>query len=1190
MKHGKLQRRLRLEVLEARLPLDASALRITEFLASNDDGLLDAEDDDSDWLEVYNSGDEPVDLTGLHLTDDLGELDQWEFPAGHTLDPGAFLIVFASGKDGELAGGELHTNFRSSADGEDLALVDTDGITIIDQYAPFPPQLENVSYGRQMEISGGGVKLLADGAVAAGLIPTSDSLGTSWTELGFNDNSWQYSGPTGFGYENSPGDSTNYTDEIRTTIPSGTTNLYLRVPFTLDSLADIGALSLNVRYDDGFAAYINGTLVASANAPDVLAYDSTAGGAHDDSQAQQFLAFDVSQAVSLLEVGENVLAIHALNVSDTSSDMLISPELVAFASALTQLEIIGHFTTPTPGWGNHAEPILGYAAAPTFSVPHGFYDEPQAVALESTTPESIIVYTTDGSAPQISANLNVINGTLYTEPLSIPATAVVRAATFRMEYEPSRIAASSYLFLDDIIQQSPNGELPGPGWAENGTNGQEMDYGIDPDILSVEDVQAVKDSLASLTTFSISTDLPNLFDPVTGIYVNAGNRGRDWERAASVELIDPTGAEAGFSINAGLRIRGGYSRGGFNPKHAFRFYFRGDYGETKLEYPLFGDEGTDEFDVLDLRTAQNYSWSLDGNNQNTFLREVFARDLQADMGQPYTRSRYHHLYVDGVYWGVFMTQERVQKDYAESYFGGSEDDYDVVKSDNVNNRRTELADGSDAAWRQLFDLAQGLTANPVANANNYWTMQGLTPDGERDPDLPVLLDVENLVDYMLIIFYTGGYDVGLSQFLGNNIGNNWQGVYNRVTADQGFQFFMHDNEHSLGTNNTDDIDRTGPFNTPNQNSFEYFNPHYLHEDLLASAEYRLAFADRVRPHFFDGGAMTPDASIARMAERMVQVEPAIIAESARWGDAQRGTPATHRIWEIEYNSIIRTYFPNRTDTVFEQLLGDGLYPTVSAPQYNQYGGPVSPGFSLQMTVPSGSIYYTTDGSDPRTIGGGISPTAIRYTQPYEVSSAKTVKSRTFLSGQWSALTSSTFETTGSGDYNENGRVDAADYVVWRNSQGANVPPGTGADGSGNGVVDQADYEIWRDNFGTIVASAAVTVAASTSSPASAPTLADPLETVEEPAATVIAIDPYWDQLAEPADPTVDEAAPLLALTDSDLLLLAHHATAGYRRIRSPSLDDNAPQGDDGASHEPSPATIVALERFEIKSGLESLVL
>ncbi len=240
-----------------------------------------------------------------------------------------------------------------------------------------------------------------------------------------------------------------------------------------------------------------------------------------------------------------------------------------------------------------------------------------------------------------------------------------------------------------------------------------------------------------------------------------GNRGNSWERPATVELIYPDGTP-GFEVNAGLRIRGGYSRSPANPKHAFRLFFRGDYGDAKLEYPLFGDEGVDEFDVLDLRTSQNYSWSFEGAVQNTFEREVFGRDLQRDLGLPYTRSRYHHLYINGVYWGLFQTQERVEEHYAESYFGGQKEDYDVIVAGNGYTTETEA--GNDVAWRQLFDYAEPLAASPQANANLYWTMQGQNPDGTRNLSLPVLLDVDALINYMLIIFYTGGFDSGLSRF------------------------------------------------------------------------------------------------------------------------------------------------------------------------------------------------------------------------------------------------------------------------------------------------------------------------------------------------------------------------------------------------------------------------------------------
>ena len=125
---------------------------ITEFVASNASGIRDAEGDRPDWVEIFNAGNDLVDLSGMYLTDDGENLKEWQFPNGVSLPGGGYLVVFASNKDAVLAGGELHTSFALGADGEFLALVDKDGTTIIDQYAPeFPAQLEDISYGRAMQ-------------------------------------------------------------------------------------------------------------------------------------------------------------------------------------------------------------------------------------------------------------------------------------------------------------------------------------------------------------------------------------------------------------------------------------------------------------------------------------------------------------------------------------------------------------------------------------------------------------------------------------------------------------------------------------------------------------------------------------------------------------------------------------------------------------------------------------------------------------------------------------------------------------------------------------------------------------------------------------------------------------------------------------------------------------------------------
>ena len=125
----------------------AAAPIITEFLAINSgEGLVDSDGDSSDWIEIFNPDAEAVDLEGYGLSDDEDRPLRWLFPAV-SLEPGAYLVVFASGKDRAVAGEELHANFSLSGDGEYLALSDAGGSPVF-LYAPeFPEQQRDISYG-----------------------------------------------------------------------------------------------------------------------------------------------------------------------------------------------------------------------------------------------------------------------------------------------------------------------------------------------------------------------------------------------------------------------------------------------------------------------------------------------------------------------------------------------------------------------------------------------------------------------------------------------------------------------------------------------------------------------------------------------------------------------------------------------------------------------------------------------------------------------------------------------------------------------------------------------------------------------------------------------------------------------------------------------------------------------------------
>ena len=176
---------------------DLPDVLITEFMASNDNTLPDEDGDHPDWIEIHNPCRPVVNLEGWHLTDDAGDLTKWRFPRV-LLGRGDFLVVFASDKDRSVEGGELHTNFKLSSEGEYLALVAADGQTIVYEFSPvYPEQLTDVSYGLAQSTK----TLVPSGAEVRYHVPDQGDagLGLDWADLDFPDDGWSL-GRTGLGF------------------------------------------------------------------------------------------------------------------------------------------------------------------------------------------------------------------------------------------------------------------------------------------------------------------------------------------------------------------------------------------------------------------------------------------------------------------------------------------------------------------------------------------------------------------------------------------------------------------------------------------------------------------------------------------------------------------------------------------------------------------------------------------------------------------------------------------------------------------------------------------------------------------------------------------------------------------------------------------------------------------------------
>jgi hypothetical protein len=661
---------------------------------------------------------------------------------------------------------------------------------------------------------------------------------------------------------------------------------------------------------------------------------------------------------------------------------------------------------------------------PEFSVQHGFYQTAFNVIVSSPIPNSVIKYTFDGSEPRTSATALNQNSpaTIRIDPESTTGNqpmapgVVLRACTLAPDSSMSASVTQTYLFIQKVKTLSPSGVQPSPAWPAS-SSAQAMDYGMANDVVNSAQYKDLIDSaLLAIPTISLVTDLKNLFGADSGIYTHASQDGDAWERPASIELLNPDETE-GFQINAGVRIRGGWSRHPDNPKHAFRFFFRSEYGKGKLEYPLFGTEGVSKFDKMDLRTGQNYSWSYPGHlgEYNTMISEVFSRDLQREMGHPYTRSRFYHLYINGVYWGLFQTQERSEARYAASYFGGNSDDYDVIK---VDDSYTIVAtDGTTDAYHEIWDICfSGFTAD-----SNYFKLQGLNPNGTRNAAYKVLVDIDNFIDYMLTIFYTGNFDSPTSKFGNNSNPNNFYCIYNR-NGTGGFKFFAHDAEHSLRTTAGEGSGIGLYENRVNipmaMYGFSYFHPQWLQYRLTSNVEYRMRLADRIYKHFFNQGWMTPEKAKSLFLSRAKEIEMAIIGESARWGDTYVSPSRTKDAdWLPAVNDIADNYFSQRTNIVLNQLKDypGRLYPNIDPPIFQNNNSEIQEssltvggGYKLKLVNPNtakGTIYYTNDSYDPRNIGGAKASSAMSGGNSVELTINETtiIKARIWNGDTCSAL-------------------------------------------------------------------------------------------------------------------------------------------------------------------------------------------
>jgi hypothetical protein len=565
----------------------------------------------------------------------------------------------------------------------------------------------------------------------------------------------------------------------------------------------------------------------------------------------------------------------------------------------------------------------GRAITPVFSVERGFFDLPFTVILSAEDPDTKIYYTTNGTRPTTES-------ILYTAPVFITTTTPLSAVGIKND-ESSPVITHTYYFIQDIVNQpaTPMGypDRWGPlNYAVDNYKAGEnapADYAMDSEILSDPSYKnLIQDAFFAIPSISIVANPEYIFshstDPDTGgIYIYTGDTGnpssngggklgREWERPVSIEFYEPlTGKQ--FQINCGLRLHGGNSRKPYNSgKHSFRVSFRQEYGEGKLNFNFFNEStAATKFDHLVFRAGYNYSWIKNNDTERLnaqYIYDSFAKKTQLAMGNMAAHDRFVHLFINGLYWGLYDVSEKINDNFMDSYLGGADIDYDVINDDG-------LVDGNTAAYNEMIDLAKNGKYDELISKN--------------------LLDMKNFIDYMLMNFYIGNMDWGT---------NNWFTGRSRVNTGKGFRFFSWDAENCM----TDlYLDRIASFEGPFREILFGSSSGGTDGGLLKNNDFKCLFLEQIQKHFFEKGALNPENAAARYEDLADEIDLPIILESARWGDFRKNvmpynntkiTYTRNDHWLPRKQALLDNYFPERTQIVLNQLeeIGISLPVSISA--------------------------------------------------------------------------------------------------------------------------------------------------------------------------------------------------------------------------------------------------------------------
>jgi hypothetical protein len=863
----------------------SQSIRINEIMSSNAETLQDEDGEYSDWIELHNPGSVPIQLEGWGLTDNKDNPFKWVFPA-LTIEPGEYLLVWASGKDRKPLKGQrvngLHRDVYTNIPGS--------SINSLIQHASYPdyPAFRQ-SVTQRFEAPGN----IADNygqRVYGWIKPPQTGNYTFWISSDDNgqlllstdetmSNLRQIAEVTGWTNSREWGKSSTQKSE----------------PVFLEKDLYYFVMALMKEGSGG------DNLAVGWQMPDQTLDRPVSGDYLFRTGGELHANFSISSE------GEEIMLTNPTGEKTDEIPPVIIPVDISYGR--TNGDSFGYFDQPTPGNENSNVSYTEVLDPPVFSHQGGFYGANFQLALTSSQPGVSIVYSLDGSHPS-SGNLN---GNVYQYLNQYRQNPGSTAGQLQTGTYRSTIYSSPIQIRDRSRDDNRT------SWISTTYDGNPWYFPSAPvEKAIVVKARAVKDGALSsqavshtyfvrsggnnpypLPVISIGAQEDELFDFNKGIYVagtdfekwrtsnptlnadggrpaNYHRDGDEWEYPAHFEYFGANG-ERLLGQNIGFRMHGGWSRS--HPFKSIRIYARNAYGKSHLNHAFFADQPFDAYKRIILRNSGN-------DTHYTLFRDAFMQDMVKHMNFETQAYQPAIVFMNGEYWGIQNIRERIDKYYLARKFEVDPEQVNILEG----NMRVD--EGDNTHYAETLDYIRN---NGVQSPANYAFIQSR-------------IDTDSYIDYMLSQIFVVNTD-----WPGNNI-KYWRlstPEYQPAAGpgkDGRWRWIMFDTDFGFGIYNAGDFSRNMMTFATQTAGPDWPNPDwstFLFRNLLENESFRNRFIVRFCDQL--NTALHPDVVRGIIDRMQATIEPEMARHIQRWK-----TPGNLTTWNNHVNNM-RNFANQRPD-------------------------------------------------------------------------------------------------------------------------------------------------------------------------------------------------------------------------------------------------------------------------------------